>query len=228
MDRDAVLAEQTALEMQLEDELRPEREAALERKINLERDFQAMAGDDKASNLVQAGQQTLAHVRSLAQRYMRARFASRILRDEIEAFRRRHRDPILARAAVYFQRLTCSSMGGVETDFDDADQPVLVGVRSSGERLRVEAMSSGTRDQLYLALRLATLDHYLDSAEALPFIVDDILIQFDDERAAATLEALAEFSRRTQVVLFTHHGRDRAQALALAERGAPIYVHGLR
>ncbi len=228
VNRDAVLAEQTALEMQLEDALRPEREAALARKINLERDFQAMAGDDEASNLVQAGQQTLAHVRSLAQRYMRARFASRILRDEIEAFRRRHRDPILARAAAYFQRLTCSSMDGVETDFDDADQPVLVGVRSSGERLRVEAMSSGTRDQLYLALRLATLDHYLDSAEALPFIVDDILIQFDDERAAATLEALAEFSRRTQVVLFTHHGRDRAQALTLAERGAPIYVHALQ
>jgi uncharacterized protein YhaN len=86
---------------------------------------------------------------------------------------------------------TCGSFGAVDTDFDEADQPVLVGVRPDGRRLRVESMSTGTCDQLYLALRLATLEHYLDSSEPLPFIVDDILSQFDEERARATLEALA-------------------------------------
>jgi uncharacterized protein YhaN len=39
----------------------------------------------------------------------------------------------------------------------------------------------------------------------MPFIVDDILIKFDDTRAAAALQALAELSRRTQVIFFTHH-----------------------
>jgi len=36
-------------------------------------------------------------------------------------------------------------------------------------------------------------------------VVDDILIQFDDDRATAALRALAELSRRTQIVLFSHH-----------------------
>ena len=83
---------------------------------------------------------------------------------------------------------------------------MLRAIRSGGtEAVGVEGLSLGTADQLYLALRLASLEVYLESHEPIPLIVDDILIQFDDERAAAALETLAEVSRRTQVVLFTHH-----------------------
>jgi uncharacterized protein YhaN len=70
-------------------------------------------------------------------------------------------------------------------------------------------MSSGTRDQLYLALRLATLERFIDNAEPMPLVVDDILINFDDQRARATLGVLAELANKTQVLLFTHHGRVR-------------------
>jgi len=41
----------------------------------------------------------------------------------------------------------------------------------------------------------------------MPFIVDDILIRFDDDRARATLEVLADLSKKTQVLFFTHHAR---------------------
>jgi uncharacterized protein YhaN len=36
-------------------------------------------------------------------------------------------------------------------------------------------------------------------------IVDDVLIEFDNERACAALEALAKLSEKTQVLYFTHH-----------------------
>jgi uncharacterized protein YhaN len=39
----------------------------------------------------------------------------------------------------------------------------------------------------------------------MPFIVDDILIQFDDLRAGSTLKILSELSESTQVIFFTHH-----------------------
>jgi uncharacterized protein YhaN len=127
-----------------------------------------MAGGDEASLLAEEAQQTLSTIRTLTERYVRVKLAGRVLREEIERYRSRHRDPILARASGYFEKLTCASLVNVETDFNAADEPVLVGVRPSGERLRVEAMSTGTRDQLYLALRLATLDHFLDSADPVP------------------------------------------------------------
>jgi uncharacterized protein YhaN len=66
-------------------------------------------------------------------------------------------------------------------------------------------MSDGTLDQLYLSLRLATLEKYLAANEAMPFIVDDILIRFDDHRARATLQVLAELSNKTQILFFTHN-----------------------
>lgn len=186
-----------------------------------------MAGTDQAAALAEAAQQTLASLRSQSERYVRLKLAARILRDEIERFRRQHRDPILTRASGYFARLTCHAFSAIETGFDDADQPVLVGLRAAGERLRVDGMSTGTRDQLYLALRLANLDHRLDRAEPLPFIVDDILIQFDDLRARATLAALADFSARTQVILFTHHQRVVEQARELDPAGERVMVHEL-
>ena len=64
-------------------------------------------------------------------------------------------------------------------------------------------MSEGTRDQLYLALRIATIAGRTNSRP--PFICDDLLITADDERAGAMLSVLAAASKNTQVLLFTHH-----------------------
>ena len=47
--------------------------------------------------------------------------------------------------------------------------------------------------------------------------MDDVLIQFDDDRAAAALCALADLSLRTQVIMFTHHEHVRQLALACVE-----------
>jgi len=227
IDRDSVVAELMVVNQRIDEELRPEREALFERKLSAEQEFQSMAGTDAASALADQAQQTLSEVRGHAERYVRLRLAARILRDEIEGFRRKHRDPILTRASVYFSKLTCGSLTTIDSDFDESDQPVLVGVRPNGERLRVEAMSTGTRDQLYLALRLATLDHYVENSEPLPFIVDDILIQFDDDRSLATLEALADFSATTQVILFTHHERVVDEARRLQDAAGRVIVHEL-
>ena len=66
-------------------------------------------------------------------------------------------------------------------------------------------MSEGTCDQLYLALRLATLQLETVPRCELPLIIDDILIQFDDARAAAALRILARLGLQRQVIFFTHH-----------------------
>ena len=66
-------------------------------------------------------------------------------------------------------------------------------------------MSAGTADQLYLALRVAAIEDYLDHAEPMPFIADDLFINFDDKRAAAGFRVLNELAKKTQVLFFTHH-----------------------
>ena len=84
--------------------------------------------------------------------------------------------------------------------------PVLIAQRRGSTRpITVQEMSEGTRDQLYLALRLAALELQRASGVGLPVLLDDVLMTSDEERSAATLDALAEFSNGTQVVVFTHH-----------------------
>jgi uncharacterized protein YhaN len=90
-------------------------------------------------------------------------------------------------------------------DYDD-NRPLIAG-RSAGAAAprRVEAMSEGTADQLYLALRLAYLSSWADKHEPLPLILDDVLMAFDDDRAAAAMHAFASLAPKTQIILFTHH-----------------------
>jgi uncharacterized protein YhaN len=118
-------------------------------------------------------------------------------------FRVSHQGPILSRASALFTQLTLESFTQLETHYNAKDQPVLVGVRAEGRQVSVDGMSDGTRDQLYLALRLASLEHYLARNEPLPLIVDSILIQFDDQRAKVALQMLAQLSTRIQVIFFT-------------------------
>jgi uncharacterized protein YhaN len=66
-------------------------------------------------------------------------------------------------------------------------------------------MSEGTRDQLYLALRLAYLEDYASRAEPAPFVGDDLFTTFDDARTLNGLTALAAIGNAVQPILFTHH-----------------------
>jgi uncharacterized protein YhaN len=84
----------------------------------------------------------------------------------------------------------------------------------------VEALSEGARDQLYLALRVAAIEGHVANAEPLPFIADDLLVNFDDTRAAAAIELLSALGRTTQVILFTHH--DHIATLAVGQTGAAV------
>lgn len=100
---------------------------------------------------------------------------------------------------------TGGSFSELQLDFDDHDKAQLAGVRENGDRVAVSGMSTGSADQLYLALRVAAVEDFLDHAPPLPFIADDLFINFDDERAEAGIKVLAQLANKTQVLFFTHH-----------------------
>ncbi len=185
-------------------------------------------GDAKAAELAEYGQSILAGIERDAEHYVRIRLAFRILSHAIERYREKNQGPILKRSAELFSRMTLGSFAGLRTEFNDKNEAVLAGLRPGGqESVAVEGMSEGTADQLYLALRLAALEIRMEKNEPLPFIADDILIQFDDERAMATLEVLAGLSLKTQVIFFTHH----RHLLELAEKhldGNVLFIHHLK
>ncbi len=81
---------------------------------------------------------------------------------------------------------------------------------SDPTRRSVQLLSSGTADQLYLAVRLAICEMVLPPEQNAPLILDDALLTFDDARLATTLDYLARLGAQRQILLFTCQGREAA------------------
>lgn len=69
----------------------------------------------------------------------------------------------------------------------------------------IDYLSSGTADQAYLSLRLAISELLTSNGEALPILMDDALAQYDDSRTKTALKFLKEYSKDSQIILFTCH-----------------------
>ena len=163
-----------------------------------------MDGSSAAADAEQALAGLAANIDQNARAYAAARIAGAVLQKVIKRYEQEHQGPLLQRAAEVFARITLGSFASLTVDYAQERQ-VLLGVRADGDRVPVAGMSQGTRDQLFLSLRLAAIEQHIASRGPFPVIVDDLLVQFDDARALATLEVLAELGTKTQVLFFTHH-----------------------
>ena len=150
------------------------------------------------------------------------KFGQILLSHAIEQHRSYQEQPLLRRASELFSLLTAGSFSGIDQEFDENDDLRLVGRRDAERTAPISAMSEGTRDQLYLALRLASLEEFARKSEPVPFIGDDLLANFDDERTQQGLSALAATGDQFQPILFTHH--HRVVELALVELGTAVDV----
>jgi len=176
-----------------------------EERQEARRAFAAAGGDDAAARAAADREAAAAEMRRVAERYVRLRASVKLLRWALDRHRREKQAPVLRRAGELFSTLTEGSFARLDLSWADDDNPVLVGVRLDGSQVEVAGMSSGSADQLYLALRVASVEDYLARAEPLPFVADDLFVNFDDQRAAAGFRVLAELAQRTQVLFFTHH-----------------------
>ena len=168
--------------------------------------FDALNGSDAAARAAARQQEAAAGMAEAAERYLRLKTAARLLQWSMERFRQTRQGPMLARASEIFQALTLGSFSRLLVDADNHDSPRLMSIRADGGRpVEVSGLSEGTRDQLYLALRLAALDQQASQGSRMPLIADDLFINFDDRRTAAGLQVLGDVSRRMQVILLTHH-----------------------
>ncbi len=168
--------------------------------------FDALNGSDAAARAAARQQEAAASMAEAAEHYLRLKTAARLLQWSMERFRQTRQGPMLARASEIFQALTLGSFSRLLVDADSHDSPRLMSIRTDGNKpVEVPGLSEGTRDQLYLALRLAALDQQASQGSRMPLIADDLFINFDDRRTEAGLQVLGNISRRMQVILLTHH-----------------------
>ena len=168
---------------------------------------------DNSTELAEAqikAEGALSRIRSSIRPYLVAAGGESLLRAQIEAYRKENQAPLLKKASEIFAVLTDGSFSELSADVDDKDDRFLIAIRGSKrtgiqERLGVEALSSATRIALYLSLRLACVYHHVEQREGVPFVADDILLDFDDARSRQVMAELGKLAMHTQVIMFTHH-----------------------
>ncbi len=190
-----------------------EKSSLIQQEIGaLQHELDLMDGSSRAAELVQSIQLTAGQISRDAEEYARTAIASLLLRRAIDHYRKENQSPVLANANRFFAQLTCGEYRELKPDYDAKGKTTLFGINSAGTAVPAGVMSVGTADALYLALRLASLEHQISQGKAIPLIIDDCLIQLDDARAAAALRAFSTLSEKTQVILFTHHHHLRVLA----------------
>ena len=215
--------QQAEAELKVIDELLHD-DIAAHTEAQKELDLLAMGTGDGAINAAIESEEALASMNDIVEQYLRVWTAGTLMRWAIDRYRQEKQAPMLKQAGDIFSVLTNRSFDSLEVRFDERDKMHLMGVRPDGAVVAVPGLSSGTEDQLFLALRIAAIQDYIDRALSLPFVADDLFINFDEERAAAGFEVLRHLSEKTQILFFTHH----EHLVTIAQEALGNDVHVLR
>ena len=124
-----------------------------------------------------------------------------------ETYEAKRQPETLLEASKYLKRLTEGQYTRIWTRLTGEE---LLVDNAQGETLAVEHLSRGTREAVYLGLRLALVDAYARRGAVLPMVLDDVLVNFDADRARAAAEVLRDFAAHGyQVLMFTCHDHIR-------------------
>ena len=202
VDPDGIDGEIDRLEQRSQQLLKETNEAAIAAR-DAQRGLDALLKGRNAATIAQQKQAAAAELLDISRRWLARAAAARLAAQAIERHRQSAQDPVIKRTSELFAYATAGAFAGIGDRFGDNDERVFKAVRASGEDVEISGLSDGSRDQLFLALRLALLEQR--RGEALPFIGDDLLTSFDEERTGQAIEMLSEFGQARQVILFTHH-----------------------
>ena len=127
--------------------------------------------------------------------------------DEAEVeLKNRFSPEIEKRTSEIFEHLCGGSFSLVRIKNSDFDMQVSKGAASAPRECL--SLSQGTVDELYFALRLALFETIVPEENSPPLVLDDVFVNFDDERMKRALDLLLEKSRERQIILFSCHSRE--------------------
>lgn len=152
-----------------------------------------------------------------SQRALAGLFLERRLLDEaVDEWKSTSQPEVYQRA----ERLLSQMTEGKWTRIIVSDDGRISVADEFGEERDPLLLSTGTCQQLYLALRIALLETAEFVGKNVPVICDDILVNFDERRRRCAAKALASLARSRQVILFTCH----KDVVATLKRADPTCV----
>lgn len=183
-------------------ELEDRQSEHLEQRGRVETLIQQLAKEEKSSELRVERASLLERLREQARKWAELRIAEEMLARARDKYQKERQPGVLQHAQSFFGAVTGGRYNRLYAPI--GEQTITVEDENNSEK-RPSDLSRGTREQLYLALRFGLIREFGEHVESLPVIVDEILVNFDPERALRAAEAFSELSRTNQILVFTCH-----------------------
>ncbi|MEM6690894.1 MAG: hypothetical protein AAF664_15785, partial [Planctomycetota bacterium] len=146
---------------------------------------------------------TQRRIQSVVLKWQTLGVTSLLLEEVCQTFERERQPETLREASSFLSQLTNGKYVRIWTPLGTNALRIE---DSLGESLALEVLSRGTREAVFIALRLSLAASYARRGVTLPLILDDVLVNFDGDRAmhaAKTLHTFAQLGH--QVMMFTCH-----------------------
>ena len=134
--------------------------------------------------------------------WLAAGIARHVLQQVKDQYEQKKQPSIIRNSSRIFRQITADRYQRIQVSLEDAR---LLVFDENDRARRIDQLSRGTREQLLISIRLGFIEEYEKKAEALPLVLDDVLVNFDPDRAERTAAILHEFSRNRQILFFTCH-----------------------
>ncbi len=198
----ATIEEQHALLADERDEADHNRERLRDERASVSSRIDQLSSDDVASQLRAERAVLIEQLRDCGRRWSTFTLARTLLLRAQRKYEEERQPDVLRNAQEFFARVTG---GRYERLISPLGTQTITAVARDGASKETSQLSRGTEDQLYLALRFGLVREFGARAANLPVVVDDILVNFDPERAQRTARAFADLSHTNQVLVFTCH-----------------------
>lgn len=144
---------------------------------------------------------------ALTKEWLATKLALHLLGESKAKLEKENQPDVIKHTKNYFQTITSNAYQDIRIAIGDQQVEVF---DNNGHPKSVEALSRGTNEQLLLSLRMGLIEEYEKNSEPLPIVLDDIMVNFDNERAANLAHAMKDFAKNRQVILFTCHEHTKA------------------
>lgn len=154
------------------------------------------------ADLLQLAEERRAELAQLTKRWAVHALCSQLIVQTKRLFEHDKQPFVMQRASQDFAFIT---EGRFERMLAPIGEQRVIAQRQDGQLVETSRLSRGTAEQMYVCIRFALADEYAANGVRMPLVMDDLFVNFDDDRLARSLDLLQRVSERGQLLLFTCH-----------------------
>lgn len=165
-------------------------------------DRDRLIGEEQSSGWRMERHLLLEQIRGHAREWVIRTLVQQLLESAQSKFEKERQPGVVRHAERFFDRITGNRYPQV---YAPLGERTIIVTEGAGHRKSPGELSRGTREQLFLSLRFGLIRELGLRTEPLPVVVDEVLVNFDPDRALRAARAFVELSRTNQILVFTCH-----------------------